>query len=81
MATDKRYSGASPSPAEPAAAGGAWSTTGASTPGAAASVPRMAGGASADEGGGVPSAVRLPPAPRRSPETDQQILAALAVTS
>ena len=41
----------------------------------------MAGGASADESGGVPDAVQLPPAPRRSPETDQQILAALASLS
>ena len=77
MPTDKRYSGASPTPVEPPAAVGAWAPSGASTPGAAANIPRMAGGASADESGGVPSAVRLPPAPRREP--DQQILAALAV--
>ena len=81
MAPDKRYSGASPSPAEPSAAGGAWSTSVASTPGAAASVPRMAGGASADESGGVPDAVQLPPASRRSPDTDSQILAAIASLS
>ena len=76
MASNARYSGASPSPAAPAAASGAWSASGATTPRPAAGEPGVAGSASADESSCLPGAARLPSAARSA---EEQILAAIAI--